>query len=827
MSFKGNLKKSIALRVAEQRRKSASVEDAFAVLAAGNPDHCGPGGGGGRFTDKAHATCETPGGADASHGGGTGAEPTTRKGGGIPAIPEGGFPSTDYDKKGKPTPGTDAWLHVHGISRDVWNDRPYQRFEEGQSITDLPASIQALYANEPEATRQIKNMMKQTGGLIMVRSAVPGVSAGQESVVPQTRPDVPVISDHGRRAYRATALKNATARTEMLKALDPAGLVKLQEGRVEKAKTALETAKTIDHEGYTKYARDRQAAAQTALSELESGLPHKGKGGTGKAIDLKGLSDEQTSDLEAARKEVTKANKGFDTAVKDANRYFGTPGIDTPAVIAENTAKFRELETNNSLKSVGRAESKLTKINAMDNAGKIEQIGKEVETAAGFQQKAQNAFDKTAAKYLFPPNPASEKDKIDSGQVLGKAGRVNAHGEENLKNLLDTKTNGRVYLAMEGNIKEDSLLSAIADEHEKGASVISVPSVTLWRHKEMLEVAQKYLGNGREVVLIPDADGVNNPRVRNEARAMQALLESVGAKVVVAPPPIPLDPKTHKPIPDPAHPSKVQEFDTAIPGSPGKAGGTGEPTREMLKGADDYLGLGKDAPANPTTGERPKGVLNNLAVQRRVVPPISLDGEMDKIAAPNAELALKAISLIAGSKEIRDPAIPGGKKIVAAAQIGTTMLGAAMGKFSSRNAPQRSLKALEAVGIIKIERVYDEEALTRGIRRQNAGMTDARLNELVRAGVVDRPSFEGDDTRPIDWGYEETPIISINPSWKDHTGTVRDFTARDNTAVSLGSLRTHDQSVSRIKSLRSSGKTYEQIADILDVSASTIADALK
>lgn len=811
MSFRGNLKKSIALRL--QERLDAAQQFA-------NPNHCGPGQGGGRFTDKEGTTCET--GLSDSGGG-------IDPGDVIPKVPKGGFPADQYDeKKGKPIPGTDAWLHAHGISKNVWNDRPYVRFEEGDSFESLPESVQALYENEPEAKRQLLNMMGQTGGLIMVRKPVPG----GENVVPQSRPDKPVVTDLAKRAFRKTALDKANARLEQMKALNGKDdLLALQQERVDRAHANLEAAKVIDRDGYLAYARGAKADAEARVAELKGQLVKKG--GTGKSIDRVASDPAILEEYDKATKKLTRAEKNLEIQEADADRKFGS-ATDSEEVRAEKTAKYRELETNNALKAVARSEKKLEKIKGLDEAGVQEQIGNEIKTAQGFADSAQNAYDKTAAKYLFPPNPSALKDAIQKGEILGKAGRVNVHGAENLDNLVNGK--GRVYLAMEGNIKEDSLLAAAKRELEPGAAVISVPSVTLWRHQEMVDVAEKYL-SGREVVLIPDADGVNNPRVRNEARAMQALLEGAGAKVVVAPPPIPLD-KNGKPLPKMVpvldkntgkpvldaegvpvmrESNKVQQFSTVIPGSP-------KGTREELKGVDDYLGLGADTPPHPQTGERAMGVLGNLAVQRREVPPIDLSGEVSAKAKPNAEAALRAISLIAGSKEVASDS--GGKVRVAAGQIGTTMLAAAMGKPGQLRAAGRSLDVLEQAGIIKIERVYDEEALSRGIRRQNPNMTDARLNELVRAGVIDRPSFEEEDTRPVEYGYEETPIVSINPAYKGFDGKVRDYTARDDTPVSLNSLGTHDVSATRIRALRNTGLTYDEIADILGVSNTTIEEAI-
>lgn len=836
MSFRKNLKKGIALRLEEKL---------LAAKRAGLLEFHLPG----QHDQKTHgnwAGPEVEGDIDVA--------PATRKAGAgvradgfgnIPKMPEGGFPASDYDKKGKPVPGTDAWLHAHGISRAVYEDRPYVRFPPGDASPEskfaaLPQELQDIYNKEPEAKRQLLNMMKEQtnefdeiipgsgGGLIMSRTPVPGIeqkSPEDEHIVPQTRPDVPVVTNKSARAYAQKTLESAKARTEQMKALSGKDdLIALQEGRVAHAQEALEKAKTIDRDGYLEFARNRVAEAQKRFEEDTADLPRRGT----KQFDRKNMTAEQIARLDEAKSGVTKAEKSLADAEKKANYNFGDPERDSPEVIAERTEKYREVTTRNAEKALGRAQDKLGRIQALDADGVREQIDSEISVAEDIQRRAQNKFDKTAAKYLFPPNPPRLQEAIDKGQILGKAGRVDTHGDANIDALVNGR--GRVYLAMEGNIKEDALISAVARELEPGAAVISVPSVTLWRHEEMQKVAERYLNDGREVVLIPDADGVNNPRVRNEARAMQALLEGAGAKVLVAPPPIPLkdgkpifeqkiDKKTGEPVFDkdgkPVYGTKVAEFENVIPGSP-------KGTKEHLKGVDDYLGLGATTPPHPETGERAMGVLGNLAVQRRVTPEIDLAGVVDAAGVANAERALKAISLINGSTEIKVRGADGklGKDTVtvASGKIGTEMLSAAMGKFNDHgNAARRSIALLEKAGVIKVERIYDEEAYSRGIRQIHPDMTEARIDQLVRAGVIERPAFGDDDTRPVEFGDEERPIISILKP---------EYMSRDQSPVSLNSLGTHDTSAARIRSLYSSGLTYSEIADVLGVSNTTIKEAI-
>lgn len=689
-----------------------------------------------------------------------------RSGGmGIPQPPFGGG---DFNEKGKPNPGSDAWLHAHGIDRVAFADRPYHRFEEGQTFDDLPPEIQARYEGEPEAIRQLNKIMKQAPGYIMVRNSTDG-----SPIVPQTRPDFPIVTNPGAHFFKKAVYENAVKRAEAMKSLDSESVVALQEGRVERGKLALEAAKTMDREQFVKPAYDRIAAAQAALEAVrESG------------------GDEIA--LEDAATAVKKAERTAKTLEKEATHYFGGVG-DDPAVIAARTEEYRAVSTANAEKALANSQKKLERYKADPEAA----IANEIEQSAEFAVKAKEAFDGTSVKYVFPPNPKRLKAAIDKGQELGKAGRVNAHEAENLKRLKEG--HGRVYLAMEGSMKEDSLLSAIRAEGDKDSAVISVPSVTLWRNKEMAEVAAKFL-QGREVVLIPDADGVNNPRVQNEARAMQIMLEGFGAKVVVAPPPIPIG-ANGKPIPDPAHPGKVMMFERVIPGSP-----TG--VVEQLKGVDDYLGLGRGTPA--------KGTLGNLSVQGRSAPPalrdLDLVGVVDALAVPNAEKTLRAVSSIVGP--------------VGSGRMGGRMLSAAIGRFYDHGVTaSASLKQLAKVEIdgeplIKVEHVFDPVELKRGRRVMHPDMTEARIKELVKAKVIERPAFGEDDTRPVEFGYEETPIVTIHSKYRavDSTPSALDSTPRPK---GYKANRT-----ARIKNLVLSGKTYEEIAKMLKISPSAVSEAL-
>lgn len=705
--------------------------------------------------------------------------------GGVPGPGSEGYPASDFNSKGKPNPGSDAWLDAHNISREVFLDRPYFRFEQGDTFDSLPDSVKALYEGEPEAERQLNKVMNQAGGFIMVRNSVPG--SPEKGVVPQTRPDFPIVTDKGKQARAKRQWERAVTRAEDIKGRGVEGMVGLQEERVEGAKKRLEEAKVATRESYLAYATGRvEEAAAAKQTSKEAYLAAAGVTNIAAANRLAAAVNAPAELLEAqaafatAQKQDTSAKRSMKQMTADADYKFGPNG--------EKTEQYRAVATANGEKILAQSVNKLEKYKNASSEEMADFYAKEVERADVVAYDAKQRHDDTAVKYVFPPNPARLEADIKHGDVLGKAGRVNAHGEENVKRLVEGK--GRVYLAMEGCMKEDSLLTAVAAEGDETSSVISVPSVTLWRNNDMLAIAREHL-RGREVVLIPDADGVNNDRVQNEARAMQSLLASVGVKAIVAPPPLPLI--DGKPIVDPRNEKKVLLFEEKIKGSP-------KGTVEELKGVDDYLGVGRDHP-------EARGTLGNLAVQHREVPSFNIGTIVEDPRAWNSsEKALGALSNILGER--------------GSGRVGTHMLGAAMGTFHDNGKQaSRAIGYLEKAGALKVELVFDPDELAMGRRVQHPNMTEARIDELVKARIIERPSFGADDTRPVELGMKETPIITL----------ARKYRAVDFPPTPLSSLASSKTNITktRIKNLQRNGKTLEEIADLLDVSVGFLSGKLK
>jgi len=120
-----------------------------------------------------------------------------------------------------------------------------------------------------------------------------------------------------------------------------------------------------------------------------------------------------------------------------------------------------------------------------------------------------------------------------------------------------------VFFVIEGCIKADAVLA-------NGGAVFSVPSVSLWDCAELPDFAATYLWD-KVVVIVPDADWIDNPAVINQGRMAQIRLRRLGV------------PETHVAAPPREH--------------------QGRPT----KGVDDFLGAG--------------GCLEDLLVIGNEVPP--------------------------------------------------------------------------------------------------------------------------------------------------------------------------------------------------------------
>lgn len=660
-----------------------------------------------------------------------------------------------YNEKGKPLVGSSEWLDAHGITQQEFDSRPFIRFEarETEQIQAEYGSEAALaaYDGKPTALNMMlaisegKGGEDGVGGFIQTREAVDAeMKAKYGPLIGQIRPDVAVVINPSERAFRQRTLENAKKHQEATEGMDAAAAIAYQNERLGNslewrdkvvteytspeemvagaterhlvAKTATKEAraavraeekaiateaglsvKEAKEQGIIKTQKERQQALKMEdanLSEAEKNLAvleHE-QGKTARALgninEQKKRWDRKEGSFEQDRERmIFNAEQGITYASEKLAKFKKAPEVSVPE-IRDDDGVLVQAEVLSPQDSLRRS------------------AGKAVDVAQG-------QYDKTAIKYAFPPTPKDEDGNPIEGR--GTAARVEMQQDPlNVHNF--TLTKGRVYLVMEGSIKGSAVLSAIKTE-DPTASVIAVPSVTLWRTKEMQDVALKYL-DGREVVLVPDADGVNNRNVRNESRALQALLENSGGRVVVAAPPIPVD-ADGKPVKIDSS-GKVAMYVAPL--------GSGK--KEELKGVDDWLGAGDRAEewaGTPhgrkeaiTSGAEDAGTLAGLVYTDRKVPKIDLS--KDLIRPESAQAMARAISTIAG---------PAGS-----AKVSQKMLENAAGLPNKTTREQ--LQRLEKVGVIKIEHVYDPVALAEG--KQIQIMPESRVRELVKLGVMVEPN---------------------------------------------------------------------------------------
>jgi hypothetical protein len=101
----------------------------------------------------------------------------------------------------------------------------------------------------------------------------------------------------------------------------------------------------------------------------------------------------------------------------------------------------------------------------------------------------------------------------------------------------------RVYFAIEGCLKADAILTAILKTGED-ASVINVPSVTLWDTPDLEFLANHFLDPWSErearpeVVIVPDADWFSKPEVLTQALLCRSLCRRLGFETCIAAAPI-------------------------------------------------------------------------------------------------------------------------------------------------------------------------------------------------------------------------------------------------------------------------------------------------
>lgn len=612
-------------------------------------------------------------------------------------IRDFGHNPEDYTQNGKLITGTDSWLDAHGISREVYNTRPMKRWTSSQDpVFD---EIYADFADDPSQKRFAKKIAGQSSGLIMIRKPAPGaIEAGFGPVSPQARPDEPIITDGRTLARKNRELNMAKDRQAKVHSEDFTAndVILERQARVNRAKGELKQLKTIPPEDIRAAAQQKKDAADVNLRKAE------------KSGDVDRIADAQIKARNA------------DYFARDEKRK----------------AQLLEKDPERALKIVGqeqkRAEGALARAKANPEAA-LKNIRDYSDDQVVSRQKQ---LDGVAVKYVFPP-----------GQ--GKAARIEVNQDkQNVKNLVEGK--GRVYFIMEGNLKADAALTAVKKE-DPTAAVISVPSVTAWPGKETDWVAKKYL-QGRDVVLIPDADGVNNVDVTRQAINLKGKLLSNGVtNVKVAAPPLVRDKS-----------GKLDVEPLKLPS--GK--------EDARKGLDDHLGLGKGTLGDLIYSDTktPNFDLTNLSKQNKV----------KSHSVQNSNKVLNAISDMAGER--------------AAGKISDKSIEKYTGLASS--SVNDSVIRLEKMGVIKVHHIFDPKLLGEGRREQI--MEYDEIKRVTKKAGAKLPNLDIKYVNDFD-NHEIAPIIEIvNTKYITKQGPPRSL------ASDYKSLKTSKKTfgVARIKASR-------------------------
>lgn len=613
----------------------------------------------------------------------------------VKAIKAAGHKPEDYDVKGKPIPGTDSWRDAHGISKKVYETRPMRRWESSKD-----PFFEEAFPDPADRKFARSKIASQSTGFIMVRKAAPGAEEKFGPIAAQARPDHPIVLSQQKKFRKEQELIWAQERLEKVSSPDFTGedVIKERAGKVTEAKKNLRLLQTQTPQEIRYNSRMNLEQAQINLKKAE-------KSGDEDAIGA------ASSEVKAAEWENKAAKNKAGLLEKDPQRAVEIAKQDLKR--AEGRLEKAQADPKKALKNV-RDYSK----------DQVETKEKQVE--------------RVPVKYVFPAG-------------AGKASRIEVHQDKgNIKNLVDGK--GKIYFIMEGNIKADAALTQVKKE-DPTAAVMSVPSVTSWPIEETDWVTQTYLKD-RDVILIPDADGVTNPAVVSQAKQLAGKIRTNGAKrVIIASPPLVK--------------GKVEELEYP----------TG--VKDERKGLDDHLGLGKGTLGDLTYNDTPPPKYD---LSEYATPNAPKGTRIRSQAVRNSELVLNAISDMAGDRE--------------AGKISDKSIEKYTGLAPSSVNDSRD--RLEKMQIIKVNHIFDPKLL--GQYRREPIMEYDEIKRLSKKADAKMPNL---DIKYIDDlnNHEVAPIIEIvNPKYVTHSGPVKNLASNyKNLKTSIPKSKTIPSGVIRLK----------------------------
>lgn len=529
----------------------------------------------------------------------------------------------DYNKKGKPFPGSKEWNNAHGITQEQFDRRyvpvPARRKGDDGKYSATSKAIEDSYGkNAPSAPRSaadIKRHVDFMNGVVAkttekmdefdTPSNMPVARAMKRHAVdkeaerifgpplPEIRPNEKVIVAVG--VQRRNDAKRARAQAQ----------------KDLKTEAEVKTAIAQQH-------KDNVARAKAAYNAREERLHIADERQTDAENRIKQYQDpkHQARELKAKETAAKTAGTRYDAALKAWQKVADDPNVEQ-ASRARNPVAERQRTALKNLKiaraNKDRADKALLHEQSNEPDARINRAKKDINDAKNLRRKAQadvaqavamssssaalavqaGVLDPKAAKGLikkydpdkkeyvdvdpstikveprkavaeFRKRAQDQLDKADSKEdslltqyafpQTGKTGvskdvnfaaRVDVAPGQNRENLVNGVTDkngvnhkGRVYIAVEGVIKADAVENHIRKQGSD-ESVANVPSVTLWRTREMGYLAEKHM-QGREAVIINDADEAAGTKiaVRDEGRLLKAHLlnHGVGSVKIVAPP---------------------------------------------------------------------------------------------------------------------------------------------------------------------------------------------------------------------------------------------------------------------------------------------------
>ncbi|PWU23558.1 MAG: hypothetical protein C5B48_08425 [Candidatus Rokuibacteriota bacterium] len=391
-------------------------------------------------------------------------------------------------------PGSRVWLDDHGISQEVWDARPYVRYGPGnlepvrQEYAGLPTESQrrfaTMIANGGRNPWRDAHPESRDGGFLIMRHPPPGLALPK--VYAEMRPDNAIATALPVWHYHGPKLGDRPV-------YPPEAGGKLAGKLLPRKHVHSEEWARSGHLDRDKYADDHKGnQADPRLGEV-----HCHQNIAKYCFTSSVWVDQTWCDLHSAR--------------------------------FRDTDKGREARARHVLYDHG---------------------GVDTEAAHTHERRVKDKTDPIACRIDAHPWAAERLDAAEriyfgiegclkADAILTTILRTEAEAPDRLRAAMDNLIRQR-QAGPDGDVlaAEETLAALI--EETKPASVVSVPSVTLWHGDELELFTARYL-QGKEVVIVCDADGWRpdkpNENVMMQSLLLRSFLRGQGVQALIAAPP--------------------------------------------------------------------------------------------------------------------------------------------------------------------------------------------------------------------------------------------------------------------------------------------------